>query len=157
MSGVAIRRRTDADLPALHDTWVETWAEARPDLDFEARRPWIVARIQGLEKNGAITTVALVDGVVAGAVIVDPATGYLDQIWVAPRCKGHGVAGALFAAARALSPAGIDLDVNRNNDRAIAFYRKAGFAIVSEGVNPVSGAPVYRMAWRPGSEELPQT
>jgi putative acetyltransferase len=37
--------------------------------------------------------------------------------------------------------------VNKDNDRAIGFYRKHGFALAGDDVNPVSGRPVYRMRW----------
>ena len=39
--------------------------------------------------------------------------------------------------------------VNKDNDRAIAFYRKHGFVYFGEGANPVSGRPVDLMRWRP--------
>jgi putative acetyltransferase len=146
---IELRRRHDGDGPALAETWVRSWAEARPDLDFEARRPWIVQRIAELEAEGAVTLVALVHGVVAGAVMVNPSTLYLDQIWVAPSAKGHGLAGRLLAAARALSPGGIDLHVNQDNARAIGFYLREGFAVSGTDVNPRSGAPIYKMSWRP--------
>ncbi|MGE3867903.1 MAG: GNAT family N-acetyltransferase, partial [Pseudorhodoplanes sp.] len=41
------------------------------------------------------------------------------------------------------------LHVNKDNARAIRHYDKAGFGIAGEDNNPHSGAPVYRMAWRP--------
>jgi putative acetyltransferase len=55
----------------------------------------------------------------------------------------------LLEEARRISPHGLDLDVNIDNARAIAFYKKHGFAIASPGENPISGKPVYRMSWRP--------
>jgi putative acetyltransferase len=41
------------------------------------------------------------------------------------------------------------LRVNRDNVRAIRFYEKHDFTVSGEEVNPRSGAPVYRMSWRP--------
>ena len=49
----------------------------------------------------------------------------------------------------ALSPCGLDLHVNRDNARAIRFYEKHGFAVSGEEANPRSGAPIYKMSWRP--------
>ena len=57
-----------------------------------------------------------------GFVTVDPRTLYLDQIVVAPEHWGSGVGAALIAEAKRLSPAGLDLDVNTDNARAIRFY-----------------------------------
>jgi len=55
----------------------------------------------------------------------------------------------LIEEAARLSPAGLDLDVNTDNARAIRFYEKRGFVIGGGGVNPLSGKPVHRMSWRP--------
>ena len=54
-----------------------------------------------------------------------------------------------IAKAKQISPAGLDLDVNTDNARAIRFYDKQGFLIAGAGVNPISGKPVHRMSWRP--------
>jgi len=76
-------------------------------------------------------------------------SGYLDQIVVAPEHWGGGIAAALLDEAKRLSPGGLSLLVNKDNDRAIAFYRKHGFVDDGEDKNPVSGIPVSRMRWRP--------
>jgi putative acetyltransferase len=39
--------------------------------------------------------------------------------------------------------------VNQDNARAIRFYEKHGFAVAGIDSNPRSGAPLYRMSWRP--------
>ena len=59
-----------------------------------------------------------------GFVTVDLRTHYLDQLVVAPEYWGIGVGTRLIAEAKRLSPAGLNLDVNTDNARAIAFYRK---------------------------------
>jgi putative acetyltransferase len=97
----------------------------------------------------ATITVAERAGGLVGFVTVDPRTRYLDQIVVAPEAWGSDVAGALIAEAKRLSPAGLDLAVNADNARAIRFYEKQGFATTGEDVNPLSGAPVRKMSWRP--------
>ena len=68
-----------------------------------------------------------------GFVTVDPATLYLDQIVVAPEAWGCGVAAALIAEAKRISPHGLDLHVNTDNARAIRFYEKHGFAHFRRG------------------------
>jgi putative acetyltransferase len=140
-----------AHLPALADLWVATWARTMPDIDFEARRPWFLDHVAGLRAAGAELHVALVGeaGAPAGFVAIDPATGYLDQLAVAPAFWGKGAAEALMDAARQRAPAGIALDVNQDNPRAVAFYQKLGFAIASAGENPMSGRAIWRMEWRP--------
>ena len=92
------------------------------------------------------------DGILAGLVTVDSKTGYLDQIVVAPEAWGSDVAPALMAEAKRLSPGGLDLTVNADNARAIRFYEKQGFAFAGDDVNPISGALVRKMSWRPASQ-----
>ncbi|MGB6964091.1 MAG: GNAT family N-acetyltransferase, partial [Xanthobacteraceae bacterium] len=84
-----------------------------------------------------------------GFVTIDTATRYLDQLVVAPEYWGAGVGLDLIAEAKRLSPSGVDLDVTVDNARALAFYRKCGFAITGDGRNPITGRPIHRMSWRP--------
>jgi putative acetyltransferase len=93
--------------------------------------------------------IAEADGNMIGFVTVDPRTLYLDQIVVAPEHWRSGVGATLIAEAKRISPAGLDLDVNIDNARAIGFYRRLGFLITGVGKNPISGKPVHRMSWRP--------
>ena len=138
-----------ADLPETLDVWVAAWQAAYPAIDFEVRRGWTRDRIAELERTGSQSLVVLGDGRILGALVVNPDTGYLDQLVVATECQGRGIAEVLMAEARRLSPAGLDLHVNQDNARAVRFYEKQGFAITGEDKNPRSGAPVYTMSWRP--------
>jgi putative acetyltransferase len=86
---------------------------------------------------------------VVGFVTVDPESLDLDQIVVATEAWGTGVALALLAEAKRVSPRGLDLHVNSDNSRAIRFYEKQGFTVCAEAMNWRSGAPVLKMSWRP--------
>ena len=97
----------------------------------------------------AAVVIAESENEIIGLVTVDPRTLYLDQIVVAPELWGSDVGAGLIAEAKRLSPAGLDLDVNTDNARAIRFYEKQHFSISGAGVNPISGRPVHRMSWRP--------
>src|SRR6201986_3005572 len=88
-----------------------------------------------------------------GFVTVD-ATGYLDQLVVAPDHWGSELGDALVAEAKRLSPDRITLLVNADNARAIRFYARNGFTDAGEDVNPTSGRPVLRMEWQ-GNPESP--
>jgi len=144
-----LRPYVDADEAAAIELWRRTWQEAYPAIDFSARLDWWRERWRRELVPGAAIVVAERAGDLLGFVTVAVATGDLDQIVVAPEAWGQGVAEALLAEAKSLAPAGLDLKVNTDNARAIRFYRKHGFAIVGEDVNPHSGRPVYRMSWRP--------
>jgi putative acetyltransferase len=146
---LVVRPMIPADLPETIDLWVAAWQAAYPAIDFEARRVWAVDRFLELEATGSRSMVVLGGGDILGVLVVNPETGYLDQFVVATAQQGRGVAPVLLAEARRLSPAGLDLHVNCDNARAVRFYRKHGFAIAGDDVNPRSGAPVYKMSWRP--------
>jgi putative acetyltransferase len=150
VSGQAAKLRAynDADEEAAIALWLRTWQEAYPDIDFSARLPWWRERWRSELVPRTYIVVADGDGGMTGFVTVDPKTRYLDQIVVAPEAWGSGLAEALVAEARRLSPDGLDLQVNQDNARAIRFYLKQAFVITGEDTNS-SGRPTYWMKWRP--------
>jgi len=147
--GVTLRRYAAADEDAAIELWRRAWQIAYPHIDFAARVDWWRARWRGELVPSAEIVLAVAGGALAGFVTVDPRTGYLDQIVVAPEHWGSDIAAKLIAEAKRISPTGLDLDVNTDNDRAIGFYKKQGFAVSGTGKNPISGKPVHRMSWRP--------
>jgi putative acetyltransferase len=144
-----LRNYTAADEEAAIELWRRTWQQTYPNIDFSARVAWWRERWRNELVPQAKITVAEMDGVLEGFVTVDPKTGYLDQIVVAPEFWGSNVAVMLLDAGKRISPALLELLVNKDNARAIAFYEKNGFVYAGEDVNPVSGRPVNRMRWRP--------
>jgi putative acetyltransferase len=145
-SKIFLRRLKNADLSSLAKLWLASWQEAMPAIDFSVRLQWFLAHLRTLEAKGFITVCAI-DGSdsVIGFVSIDPSTAYLDQLAVAPAAKGSGVARILLDEARRISPQGIVLDVNEDNDRALAFYKREGFEKIAEGVNPLSGLKTVRL------------
>jgi putative acetyltransferase len=147
----ALRRYATADEDAAIELWRRTWQLAYPQIDFSERLDWWRRRWREELLPVATITVAEAGGEMLGFVTVDPASFDLDQIVVAPEAWGMGLAAALMAEAKRISPRGLDLHVNTDNARAIAFYEKQGFVICGDALNWRSGAPVYKMSWRPGS------
>lgn len=148
-----LRRYLPADEDAAIALWLRAWQAAYPQIDFAARLDWWRARWRDEIARVAEIVIAECghgkERAIAGFVTVDPRTLYLDQIVAAPEHWGSGIGAALIDEAKRISPAGLDLDVNTDNARAIRFYEKGGFSISGAGVNPVSGSPVHRMSWRP--------
>ncbi len=145
-----LRRRDDADWPAMLDLWVDAWRATYPEIDFDARRGWLTEQVGRLEAQGA-ATLCLFAGeppALAGFVVINPQTGWLDQICVGPAFKGDGCGARLMAAACALSPGVVRLDVNADNDRAIRFYERGGFKQIGRGANTLSGRATIMMEWR---------
>jgi len=146
---VTLRPYAAADEGAAIALWQRTWQLAYPQLDFAARADWWRERWRNELVPAAKIMIAEHNGALAGFVTVD-ATGYLDQIVVAPEAWGSRVAVALIDAAKEIAPDGLELLVNQDNARAIRFYQKHGFAITGAETNPRSGAPLHRMRWQPG-------
>jgi putative acetyltransferase len=144
-----LRPYAAGDEDAAIELWRRTWQLTYPQIDFSARLDWWRERWHSELVATATITVAEADGKLAGFVTVDQKTFDLDQIVVAPEAWGSGLASALIAEAKRLSPNGLDLHVNKDNMRAIHFYEKHGFAITGEAINWRSGAPVHKMSWRP--------
>jgi putative acetyltransferase len=151
-SPATLRPYTVTDEAAAIELWQQTWQEAYPAIDFAARVDWWRERWRGELVPSASIVVAEAAGVLIGFVTVNAATGYLDQIVVAPQHWGSDIAEMLLDAAKRLSPARVELHVNQDNARAVRFYRKHGFAVAGEDVNARSGAPVYLMKWQANSE-----
>ncbi len=144
---LTVARRRDGDWPGLLRLWVASWRAAYPEIDFEARRDWLTEHVAEIEAAGGVTLCLFDGGAPIGFVVIDPATGWLDQICVAPDRFGTGAASALLDAARAASPARIRLDVNADNARAIRFYEREGFLRVGSGAPSLSGRPTLVMEW----------
>ncbi len=149
----ALRAYTAGDEAAAIELWRKTWQVAYPHIDFAARLAWWSERWRRELVPACTIMVAEAEAEpggrreILGFVTVDPRSGYLDQIVVAPEAWGSQVAAALISAAKEIAPSGLVLHVNRDNRRAIRFYEKHGFGITGEDSNPLSGAAVYRMNW----------
>ena len=146
---LALRRYAAADEAAAIELWQRTWQVAYPDIDFSARLDWWRTRWRDELVPTCVITIVERDGAMLGFVTVDPVTGYLDQIVVAPEAWGSPLAAALVVEAKRIAPNGVDLLVNQTNARAIRFYEKQGFVITGADKNPLSGAPLHKMSWRP--------
>jgi putative acetyltransferase len=143
-----LRAYTPADEAAAIELWRRTWQAHYPHIDFSARVDWWRERWRNELVPTATIMVAHDGQPIVGFVTVDPPTGYLDQFVVAPERWSTGVAAALVAEAKRISPVRLALHVNQDNVRAIRFYQKHGFVIDGTDVNPHSGALIYRMTWR---------
>lgn len=135
-------------------------AFASPGLTAEQvaeNRKWIsVARetcLAAIADPARAAFVAKLDGRLAGFVLadrLDPDVPEIGWLMVAPRHHGIGVAQALMDAALGWIGPGlpVKLTVIAANARAIAFYRKYGFA--DAGPAPRDYAIARRLLVRPG-------
>ena len=97
-SPLRVRPYVAADEDAAIELWQRSWQDAYPDIDFGARVNWWRERWRNELVPQAKIVVAEMDGVLEGFVTVDPKSGYLDQIVVAPEFWGSNVATMLLDA-----------------------------------------------------------
>ncbi|MES2602052.1 MAG: GNAT family N-acetyltransferase [Pseudomonadota bacterium] len=143
-----LRPYTADDENAAIDLWFRTWQQAYPSINFAQRLEGWRTRWRDELVPVAQIVVAEQNRNVIGFVTMD-ASGYLDQLVVAPEAWGSDLGNVLIAEAKIMSPRGITLLVNADNARAIRFYERNGFVHTHDDVNPVSGRKVYGMAWKP--------
>lgn len=143
-----IREGRAADQPDLARLWCAAWQVTMPAIDFTARLAWFDRHLAGLQAAGAIILCAVdASDRATGFATIDPATGEMDQLAVAPDAFGTGVAPALLAEVKHRAPGFVKLSVNRDNPRAVRFYEREGFRVVGAGVNPGSGLDISHMEW----------
>jgi putative acetyltransferase len=144
-----LRPYRDEDLDDALGIWTRAWQTAMPEIAFAKRLDWWRDRWQReLVPNNTIK-IAELDGRPAGFVVIDPRSGWLDQLAVEPAHWGNGIARLLLVEAKRVSPLLIRLDVNQTNGRAIRLYERAGFRRAGESVNRNSGAPTFLYEWKP--------
>jgi putative acetyltransferase len=143
-----LRRYTEADEAEAFALWVSVWQTVYPKVDYAAQRDAMRQRWHDEIVPPAIITLAVTDKIV-GLITVEPASGYVDQLSVAPQMWGSGVALALIEEARRLSPTTLHLRVNEDNARAIRFYLKHGFFQDGETFSSRLGKVQFIMRWRP--------
>ncbi len=129
-----LRPATADDVDAIATMFHRGWHDAHPGLvpDGLTERRTAEAfldRVAHRVTETDDTTVAVVDGEVAGFVMVDGDEA--EQVYVDRRFRGSGVAAVLLTEAeRQIAAGGHDvawLAVVRGNDRAQAFYAKQGW------------------------------
>jgi putative acetyltransferase len=148
-SDIRLRLYKPDDFEDSVSLWMRAWQAALPEIAFAKRLAWWQHRwLHELVPNNIIT-IAEVGGRQQGFAVLDPKTGWLDQLAVEPALWGHGIADALIEESKRLSPSLIQLDVNQSNARAIRFYERAGFVRTGDGVNKNSGAATFLYEWKP--------
>ena len=132
MAGVSLLRpATTADMAAVADLWHRGWHDAHPGHVPEGltRARTLAAFHERAPLRVADTTVAEVDGAVAGFVMV--VGDEVEQVYVASAHRGSGLAARLLDEAEwRVAGAGHDeawLAVVVGNARARAFYERRGW------------------------------
>ena len=161
-----VRPATSADGDAIGRIQVETWTTAYAGLlpqetiaafDVGARQALWREGLARTPRPGSATFVAVVDDEVIGFATVgashsEDGTGELYAIYVHPASWGTGAGRALIeraeASLRASGFPGALLWVLEGNDRALRFYRPAGWEHDGEKTDDFQGATVTELCYR---------
>lgn len=138
-----IRKLQEADINQVMQIWLNGNMEAHT---FVAQEYWQsnydMVQEQLLQ---AEVFVLEVDGVVQG--FIGLVEGYIAGIFVAGQYRSMGVGRQLLDYAKQRYNT-LTLSVYQQNERAIAFYRREGFAVSAEGMDEETGSAEYTMTWR---------
>jgi putative acetyltransferase len=147
---VAVRGVIAALLPKddtlVADFWVAAWQATMPEIDFEARRPWILEHLAHMRDSGQVVRGHYLGNEIQGFYTLFPATGLIEQICVRREAAGQGIGAHLIEDAETFTRAPLNLVVNADNNVARRFYEKLGFVDLSTGVSAMSGLVIVSMA-----------
>ena len=147
---IVVRIATAHDVASVSRIAAETFALACPpqtdpnDIEAHLRSELSPARFHRHRTDERSTLlVADLDGECAGYALMRdcdpdevPGTGALRQLYVRPpfhlRGVGRALTATVFSTAAKRGWGRIRLTVSKENGRAVAFYRKIGFAVVGE-------------------------
>lgn len=138
-----INAATVADLPQIAALAAVIWHQHYPSIITVEQIDYMLARMYSLpqllqdQATGVRFDQLLLDDQLAGfsahGPIAEPQTGKLHKLYVLPARHGQGLGLALLQAAEARGRAEgwnhLILQVNRRNDKALAFYRRNGFVV----------------------------
>lgn len=146
-----IRRALDTDARAVADVWLRSFAAALPGV----RRAHTDAEVRAWIRDEIVphreTWVAAVSGTVVGMMVLNGSE--LEQLYLAPDWRGHGIGDRLIELAKRRSPGGLALWTFQVNTPAQRFYRRHGFVETerTDGSANEEREPDVRFVWRPQS------
>ncbi|MFF5157109.1 GNAT family N-acetyltransferase [Streptomyces sp. NPDC000348] len=146
---VRLRRALSADAEAAAGVWLRSFAAAlpgvvRPRSDDEVRDYFRHVLVPLRE-----TWVAEADGDLVGVMVLGG--GELEQLYLAPEWRGHGIGDRFVALAKKHGPEGLSLWTFQVNTPAHRFYERHGFTAVerTDGSRNEEREPDVRYVWRP--------
>ena len=133
-----IRKARPDDVPRLFEIWHAAVA-ATHDFVSRADRAEIAAIVRDQYLPAAPLWVA-VDEADRPLGFMGMTGATMDSLFIDPAHHGRGIGRAMVDHAKAIAPA-LSVDVNEQNDGAVAFYRHLGFRQVGRSPVDDSGRP----------------
>lgn len=139
-----IRSFQQEDLDTVMDIWLESNIGAHHFID-KAFWEEHVSMVRALLPQAEVW-VCENEGKIAGFIGIAE-QGYIAGLFVAPERQSGGVGSELVAHAKQRHER-LKLSVYIDNEKAVRFYQKQGFAIAEETVNEDTGYREYVMEWK---------
>jgi putative acetyltransferase len=125
--------------------WVSAWQALFSEIDFNARKPWLLDHLAMMRGSGHIVRGYVEGDAPLAFYTLYPETGLIEQICVSPLVGRGGLGALLIKDAQRQTGVNLNLVVNEDNAPARKFYRKLGFVEVARGVNPDSYKPTISL------------
>lgn len=140
-----IRRMAGSDLDAVAQIWLESNLDAH---GFVQADYWH-GKIDEVRKQIANAEVYVYEdgGGVEGFIGLN--AGHIAGLFVRQGSRSRGIGARLLGLAKALRDE-LSLDVYTQNTRALSFYKREGFRVMSEDCDAETGQTEAHMVWEAG-------
>ena len=142
MAAIRLRPFAARDPEALATLWHASWLSTGVPAAVNTSVDDLRARVDAEVAFGWHLTVAEVQGTLTGFLALRLADKVLDQLFVAPRWKRHGVGTLLLERAVALVPGSFSLRTAAAHVEARSFYEQRGMTLAGAEPHPVHGHEV---------------
>mgnify|MGYP005779531951 FL=1 len=139
-----IRKFREADLDAVMELWLDSNLQAHPFVPgdywrnhFEEVRQALPEAEVYVSENGET---AEIEG------FIGLSGDYIAGIFVRSQSRSQGIGKQLLDQAKAVRPS-LTLSVYRKNSRAVSFYQREGFSVLSQETDSGTGETEFVMAW----------
>jgi putative acetyltransferase len=143
---IAIRASRPDDVPRLFEIWQAAVAATHDFVSAEDK-----VEIAVIVREHYLPTAPLwiaVDEADRPLGFMGMTGSTMDSLFIDPAHHGRGLGRAMVAHARSIA-AELKVDVNEQNENAIAFYRRLGFEVVGRSPTDDSGRPYPLFHMRP--------
>ncbi|MFE9255205.1 GNAT family N-acetyltransferase [Streptomyces sp. NPDC006879] len=149
-----LTRASDQDADAVAEVWLRSYDASLPDVRRAHSDEEVRAWFRQVVVPAGGTWVARPPGSaeIVGVMVLE--AGVVEQLYLAPECRGRGLGDEFIALAKQLSPKGLELWTFQVNTSTHRFYERHGFSVVerTEGARNEEGEPDVRYRWRPAPE-----
>ncbi|MGJ7458072.1 GNAT family N-acetyltransferase [Halomonas sp. MA07-2] len=140
-----IRPAVPQEIPLLADIWLRASRRAHDFIPAEHWESSLDAMVEKYLPDADELLVLEMEGRVIGFAALNGE--HLEALFVDPELQSYGHGSRLMAHAM-VHHSGLSLCVFSRNVRAVSFYRRLGFQVVEERLEPLTGELETLMAWQ---------